>query len=286
MWTKSQASQADEAGEPESAQPRRPPRRGRSWRACPCRGSGTGGSGRPAQRADDVRRPRARPPGSPPGRRPGTGRPSCSSDATVADDEDGRRARERSEIRLDQHAAGAVERHAERARERRGRPPRPPTARCARRGARRRAGPRRASTCVTGAPAGPRTPSASSWQRSPSRTARLGKGREHARPASTRTTRASVGSMWRKSRASVWRAISASAPASSTPVGPPPMTTKVSQRPLASAPSSLALRGLEGEQHAPADLERVLERLEAGRAAPPTRRGRSRSGARPAARIR
>ena len=47
-------------------------------------------------------------------------------------------------------------------------------------------------------------------------------------PASTRITRVSLGSMLRKSRASVNRLISPRAPASSTPVGPPPTTTKVS----------------------------------------------------------
>ena len=85
-----------------------------------------------------------------------------------------------------------------------------------------------------------------------------------------------AGSMRRKSRASVWRAISARAPASSTPVGPPPTTTKVShaRRRLG---VGLALGGLEGQQHAPADLERVLDGLQAGRVAAPTRRGRSTS---------
>ena len=72
------------------------------------------------------------------------------------------------------------------------------------------------------------------------------------------------GSMRRKSRASEWRAISAKAPASSTPVGPPPITTKVShcRRGLGVV---LALGLLEGEERAPPDLERVLDRLEPGR---------------------
>ena len=48
-------------------------------------------------------------------------------------------------------------------------------------------------------------------------------------PASTRMTRVVRGSKRRKSRASVRPAISASAPASSTPVGPPPITTNVVQ---------------------------------------------------------
>ncbi len=47
-------------------------------------------------------------------------------------------------------------------------------------------------------------------------------------PPSIRMIRAARGSKLRKSRLSVWCAISAKAPAISTPVGPPPITTKVS----------------------------------------------------------
>ena len=64
--------------------------------------------------------------------------------------------------------------------------------------------------------------------------------------------------MRRKSRIIVCRAISESAPASSTPVGPPPMTTNVSQRVLL-AGIGLALGGLERQEHAAADLERVVD---------------------------
>ena len=70
--------------------------------------------------------------------------------------------------------------------------------------------------------------------------------------------------MWRNSRASVWRAISASVPASSTPVGPPPITAKVRQ---ASRSASLG-RGLgafERSSTRAADREGVVEVLEAGR---------------------
>ena len=63
--------------------------------------------------------------------------------------------------------------------------------------------------------------------------------------------------MRRNSPRSVWRAISVSAPASSTPVGPPPMTTKVSHSRW-SASSASSLRVLEGQQHAAPDLHRVL----------------------------
>ena len=51
---------------------------------------------------------------------------------------------------------------------------------------------------------------------------------EAAAPASTSTTRAVAESMLRKSRTIALRASSAMAPASSTPVGPPPTMTKVS----------------------------------------------------------
>ena len=74
--------------------------------------------------------------------------------------------------------------------------------------------------------------------------------------------RALVGSIRRKSRAMVWREISPRAPASSTPVGPPPTTTNVSEALLLGA-VALALGVLVGEQDAAADLQRVLERLEA-----------------------
>ena len=77
-------------------------------------------------------------------------------------------------------------------------------------------------------------------------------------------TRAEPGSKWRKSRASDCREISASAPASSTPVGPPPTTTNVSSA-LRAGRIGLALGVLEREQHAAADLQRILERLQSGR---------------------
>ena len=67
--------------------------------------------------------------------------------------------------------------------------------------------------------------------------------------------------MLRKSRASTNVASSAIAPASSTPVGPPPITTNVRCR-RCSAGSLLALRRLERQQHAPPDLDRVVEILQ------------------------
>ena len=80
-------------------------------------------------------------------------------------------------------------------------------------------------------------------------------------PASSRMMRAEPGSKWRKSRASDCRAISASAPASSTPVGPPPTTTNVSSD-LSARRIRLALRAFERHEHAAPDLERVLETLQ------------------------
>jgi hypothetical protein len=84
---------------------------------------------------------------------------------------------------------------------------------------------------------------------------------------STSSTLRAAGSMWRNSPGSVCRAISASVPAISTPVGPPPMTTKVSHgaRRAGSAPSPPLRRPA-----APAaDLEGVVQGLEAGREAGP-----------------
>jgi hypothetical protein len=79
--------------------------------------------------------------------------------------------------------------------------------------------------------------------------------------SSTRTPR---GSMRRKSCASVCRPISPSAPASSTPVGPAPTTTKVSQ-PALLVGVGRALGRLVGQEHPAPDLQRVLDRLEARR---------------------
>ena len=67
-----------------------------------------------------------------------------------------------------------------------------------------------------------------------------------------------------KSTARMSRDRSAIAPASSTPVGPPPTTTNVSSR-CRSRGIGRALRRLQRRQHAPADLQRVVEVLEPGR---------------------
>ena len=100
---------------------------------------------------------------------------------------------------------------------------------------------------------------------SPSPTARAGTRIQHPRQRPRPARRAPrVDRSTRKSSFSVWRAISASAPASSTPVGPPPTTTKVSHA-WRTAGSDVALGGLVGEQHAAAHLERVLDALQARR---------------------
>ena len=70
--------------------------------------------------------------------------------------------------------------------------------------------------------------------------------------------------MLRNSPASVSRASSAIVPASSTPVGPPPMMTKRHQRPPP-VRVGLALGFFEGEQDTPSDRRRVLQRLQARR---------------------
>ena len=76
-------------------------------------------------------------------------------------------------------------------------------------------------------------------------------------------TVASPGSMWRKSRRSAKRRSSATAPAISTPVGPPPTTTKV-EICVPAHRVRLPLGQLEGQQHPLPDLDRVLQTLESG----------------------
>ena len=85
---------------------------------------------------------------------------------------------------------------------------------------------------------------------------------------SSRITRVCFGSMRRNSRASVCCAISLIVPAISTPVGPPPMTTKVSQA-SRSAPTVARSALFERADDAGADLEGVGERLQPGRVALP-----------------
>ena len=150
----------------------------------------------------------------------------------IADHEDVRRARDR-EVRLDQHAAGAIER--------RRRAPRPSG------DAATPAAHRTVSDAIVVDPDRARVPatrrSRSSWsaprrRAAPDRAARPRAGLRERRSGSTARLRAAgssrePGSKCRKSRASDCREISASAPAISTPVGPPPITTNVSSaRPL------------------------------------------------------
>ena len=81
--------------------------------------------------------------------------------------------------------------------------------------------------------------------------------------ASTRITRAEAVLMWRKSRARVCRVTSASVPASSTPVGPPPTITNVIQaRRRASSVSRSATS--KAIKHALPDRKRILQGLQAG----------------------
>ena len=140
------------------------------------------------------------------------------------------------ELRFDRHAAGAIERDAERTRQRRGRDAGRPDHRA-------RVEPRvahRDAAIVDGGDArvGPHLDAEPL-----ERTARglpqvFGERREDVGPASTSTIRAVAVEIVRKSWPSVWRAISASAPASSTPVGPPPTMTNVSSRRRRSGSSS------------------------------------------------
>ena len=120
---------------------------------------------------------------------------------------------------------------------------------------------------MTGWPVRTSTPSRSRSRRAASRS-RSGRRSGPAGPASISRIRAELGSKCRKSRASDWREISASAPAISTPVGPPPMTTKVSSA-RRRVGVGFPLGALERHQHAAPDVERILERLQARRGRAP-----------------
>ncbi len=121
-----------------------------------------------------------------------------------------------------------------------------------------------ASQCVTACPSRTSTPSALGAPRPCSATAVPESSRGRRGPASTRSTRVCAGSIARKSRASARRASSATAPASSTPVGPPPTITIVSRRALSSGFDAISARS-KASRMPPADRGRVVERLEAGR---------------------
>ena len=107
------------------------------------------------------------------------------------------------------------------------------------------------------------TPSFSSWRRAEAE--RPGGNVASTRSiASTSTMRASCGLIDRKSLRSVSLAISPSAPASSTPVGPPPIEDEGHPR-LPLDRIGLALGGLERDQDPAPDLRRVVDGLEARR---------------------
>ena len=95
-----------------------------------------------------------------------------------------------------------------------------------------------------------------------------GKAESRRGPASKRIMRADVGSIWRKSRASVERESSAMVPANSTPVGPPPTTMKVSARPVFFE-LGVALRPFKCAEQALPDRQRVGERFQDGGIPPP-----------------
>ena len=99
----------------------------------------------------------------------------------------------------------------------------------------------RSSMAVTRVPTRTSTPSRSSWRRADADWPG-GYGGSTRSIASTRMIRASAGSIARKLRRRVSRAISPSEPASSTPVGPPPTSTNVihSRRRSGSASRSAA----------------------------------------------
>ena len=181
------------------------------------------------------------------------------------------------ERRLARDAAGAVERNAERLRERRRRHAGRPQHRCARRC-------RSASRLIVDAVArrSPSRPSPCALRRRAARAtaapprAAFGKRGENVRrrPRRARCAPIPAGCGGSPGR-SDWRAISASAPASSTPVGPPPTMTNVSSRRCA---VGIAFRARPPRTRAAsAAASRAHRRASSAPArAPPTRDGRSR----------
>ena len=184
----------------------------------------------------------------------------------VADDEDVRRARDR-EVRLNQHAAGAIERHAERRAERRRRHARRPQHRL--RCDRRRRPPRRVPATRRSRSSSVRT-STPSRCRSRSAAARRSSGnalRIDGPPSSSRILRGAgiempevAGQRLSRDLGERSRHLDAGRPAADHDEGQ-------QRRPLRRI--ALALGALERQQHPPPDLEGILERLQARRDRPP-----------------
>ena len=259
---------ADQPLQLHPAEDRRPPRRGRSSPCCRGRDTRNGRSGCPSI-ARRMLRAACAPICIATCATPGSGRPFGPVERRqVADHEDVRMPGNR-EIRV-APARGRRDRAARRASRPSGDAATPAAHRIVcgldarRRPSRRTRRPMR----VTSVPVRTSTPSRSRSRRAASRSGSGNVG-EHRRAAfeqdDPRGARDRNGG---SPCASDCRAISASAPASSTPVGPPPTMTKVSSA-RRRAGSALALGALEGEQHAAPHLERVFERLQAGRVRPP-----------------
>ncbi len=124
------------------------------------------------------------------------------------------------------------------------------------------------SSPVTRAPV--RTSTPRSWSCATARSdSSGGKDGRILGPASSKQMRADEGSIPRKSCLNTCFASSASAPASSTPVGPPPMTTK-GEHVLAAVLDRPALGALERRQHELPDRDRVAQGLEPGRGRHPS----------------
>ena len=225
MWTNSHASHASTPDELHATEVGHGAPRGRSSRSSPCRDSGTAAAGGPRSQRG-CWPPCAALPASPPAPRRGR---AC------------RRARPRRGRRSRTRRRGpGRSAPASRSRARRGRAARPALRASGERGHARgpqhgaRADALAADADAVGADVGDRAvelhvdaePLAAGAPRRPR--ALRDTSASTRGPASIRITRDARGSMWRKSRSSVWRAISAIAPASSTPVGPPPTITNVS----------------------------------------------------------
>ena len=214
-----------------------------------------------AQRAADVRPPCAGPPASPRGDTPGTGLPSCSSAArspmtkTSSVPGDG-------QVGLDQHPARAVERHAQRAGQRRGRHPRRPDHRARRQALAAQVHARRRRCRSRDRPVRTSTPSRSScrWRL---RRQLLGVARQHARQALDQDHPRSGWGRCGGSRRAGCGGRSRPAPRPARRRWGRRRRSRRSSTPLRAPGSVLALGRLEGQEHAPADLQRVLDALQA-----------------------
>ena len=172
-------------------------------------------------------------------------------------------------IRFDDHPSRAIQRHAERSHERRGRRRRPPRARC--RPTSRSVAPQHDAVLIDGRHRRPLAHlDAQALQRRARGVAQLRRKRGQNRRRPLRPGRcAPAACRWIGTRrAASGGQFPRACPASSTPVGPPPTSDEREQL-LPPRRIRFTLGALEREQDAPANLQGILERLQARRVARP-----------------